>query len=91
MDTSTATSPPTWYALLWTGAARTHVRGTQVIPSRDYYWSCLFLSFLTIGGPLVTTSGGDGVTPGQNYVQIGEIFVFVYFVLQCTKIYFQDW
>ena len=25
------------------------------------------------GGPLVTASGGNGVTPGQNYVQIGVV------------------
>ena len=32
------------------------------------------------GGPLVTTKGGDGVTPGQNYELIGERIT-----IQCFK------
>ena len=28
------------------------------------------------GGPLVTSNGGSGVTPGQNYVQIGDKISF---------------
>ena len=33
----------------------------------------LFLSFLHSGGPLVSSLGGNGVTLGQNYYQIGQL------------------
>ena len=46
-----------------------------------------FLSFFTTGGPLVTTSGGDGVTPGQNYVQIGNFLIHISYIFFFKKIF----
>ena len=79
MATPAVGSPPTCSAPWWTGAARTLVRETQVRPHMSRHSSGL-TSEMSSGGPLVTSSGGSGVTPGQNYVQIGNLNV--YFLLQ---------
>ena len=33
----------------------------------------LHLPFINIGGPLVTSGTGNGMSPGQNYEQIGVV------------------